>query len=133
MFGHGDRRIRPKGSWLAGRANVTEAFDQGLEIPFINDLDVRSGIKLTHPAQFFVLLGHITLVHGGQFQVGVELDEVKIGAESQGDIAFGVPFDRKRPWFIFPLDLVHVQDAGELGFGFVFKMDLSIRSLNWLF
>ena len=108
------------------RCEASESLDERQEVSLIHDSYIRAGVEFAHAFELLVLLRDVLLVHGCQFQIGVKLRQIEVGAKGAGNVALGVPLDGEGLGFVFPIDLVHVENTCEFGLGWV----LEYRSLT---
>lgn len=88
-------------------------------VPSVQQLDVHLGVQLSQATQLPVLLCHQALFQRGQLDVQVELRKIEVGREALDYPSFGVVLQRECPGLVFPLNLVKVQEVGELSFALV--------------
>ena len=92
----------------------------------IEDLASHVRIERREPAGLAVLLRHQLLVESGDLDVKVELGEVEVRGEALGRVAVAVPVDLEGRRLVVPVDLVEVQELGELTFAVMGELDLFV-------
>jgi len=105
-----------RGLSAAERVLAVEAIflEQPEIIALVEDLDVDRRVELAEPPDLAVLPGDELLVHSRDLDIQVEVSQVEIRGELLGDLAFVVPLDVERARLVVPIDLVEVEEPGEL-------------------
>src|SRR4029450_3590355 len=83
-------------------------------VALIEDLAVDPRIELAQAADLAVLLGHEPLVERRDLDVEVVHRQIEVPREALDHVAVSVPFEVERRRLVVPLDLVEVQQLGEL-------------------
>src|SRR6185312_12102004 len=97
---------------LAGRA----AIGMQLEIPhvlLVENLNFYMRIDGTEQAHLAVLARDQILPHSRDFDVEIELRQVKIGSKGLVNGSIGMPLEGKTAWFIAPLEGMEIEQPGE--------------------
>lgn len=116
--------VRAFGRCPGRRRRLEAVLDQEAHVvPLVEDLAPHAGIKLPETANLTVLLGDKLLVEGRDFDVELIGRQVEVGGKALGDIAVGVPVDVERGGLVVPIDLVEIEEPGELAFGVVGEGD----------
>src|SRR5579885_174248 len=87
--------------------------NQVLKILLIKHLDVNMRINRAQKLYFTVFSRHQRLLHGGQFDVQIELRKIEIGGERLRHIAVLVPLQRKRARLVLPGNPVEIEQIRE--------------------
>src|ERR1051325_3448765 len=88
--------------------------DQGQIVALVEDLAADVGVQLAEPAHLPVLLRHQPLIERGDLDEQVVGLEVEVRGEPLDHVALGVPLEVERPRLVLPIDLVEVEQPGEL-------------------
>jgi len=91
-------------------------------VTLIKDLALDIGMSGTKLANLPIFLGDEFLTHGRDLDVDVVLREIEVWTEERRGFACVVPIDRKRGWFVLPVDDVEVQQSRELPFAVVSEL-----------
>src|SRR5712691_4616131 len=100
----------------SARAPVLQAVlhHQRQIVPLVEDLAPDLRVGLAEPPDLPVLLRHQLLVQCGDLDVQVVGGKVEVGSEPLRHVALAVPLQVEGLRFVAPLDLVEVQQPGEL-------------------
>jgi hypothetical protein len=88
-------------------------------VALVEDSTTDVGIERAQTPDLAVLLGDQLLIQRGYLDVEIELGEIEVGGEALGDGPRAVPGDVERRRLVAPLDLIEVEQAGELALAVV--------------
>jgi hypothetical protein len=87
----------------------------------IEDPALDPGIERLQAPGLAVLLRHQLLIEGRDLDVAIERREIEVGREPLRGITAAIPFDVERRRLVGPLDLIEVEQLGELKLAVVRK------------
>ena len=98
--------------------------EQAQIVPLIEDLALDLGVNLPQATHLAVLLGDQLLAHRRDLDVQIVIGEIEVRSEELCRCAVGGELDRKLARFVFPFDLVEIEQSRKLPLALVCEIDL---------
>jgi hypothetical protein len=92
-------------------------------VPLVEDLALDVGVVLLELADLLVLLGDELLIHRGDLDEDLVIQQVEVRCEELGRLAVFEP-DREAARLVFPRDTIEVEEESELPLTVVSEIDL---------